>query len=264
MCEYCPEELSDADADADPDLDAASEELEQRAATSVEVTTDATHDGAPIRAHGGETGSGAPESSEELDGLTFDWSSSEEEDGDSTVVRPPKTPNGSRTASTANSTPLVRHNARGRARQPSTTPISKRPGVPEPKHPGKPLKNQPAPNDSSTDSFLSASGMYLKSTEATNKQHLALAERCFDADQARQARQVALEERQIGLQERKFEREVAVEEKRVQLEERQVKQADQLARYQRAVEILKDPDMPAAVKAEATDVVTAYLRGTLT
>ena len=82
MCEYCPEELSDADADADPDLDAASEELEQRAATSVEVTTDATHDGAPIRAHGGETGSGAPESSEELDGLTFDWSSSEEEDED--------------------------------------------------------------------------------------------------------------------------------------------------------------------------------------
>ena len=105
--------------------------------------------------------------------------------------------------------------------------------------------------------------MYLKSTEATNKEHLALAQKRFDVDQTRQARQVALEERHLDLQERKFERELATEEKRVQLEERQITQADRLARYQQAREILKDPDMPGEVKAEATDVVTRFLRGTL-
>ncbi|KAJ8453821.1 hypothetical protein ONZ51_g13382 [Trametes cubensis] len=128
-------------------------------------------------------------------------------------------------------------------------------GVPEPK-----FKAKPSPLSSlgtQAGDFFSATGDYLKETQATSKQQLELARLQFSATEARHARKLEIEERQVIIEEMRLQKETKAEE------ERQAR-AKLDARIEQANRTLKDPDAPAPLREIAADILRQHMLGTLT
>ncbi|KAI0642429.1 hypothetical protein C8Q79DRAFT_1013700 [Trametes meyenii] len=136
----------------------------------------------------------------------------------------------------------------------TTTDPDKLPGVPEPKHPGKPSKLNSL--GSQAGDFFSATSMYLKSAQDTSKQQLELASHQFEAAEQRHKHKLGLEECQIAIEEKRLAKDLQVEERRSVETRIQV-------RVESAQALLKDKETPEDLRELAKDVIKRFMEGTL-